>query len=265
MKEQFTTNVINLKSYNISEADKIILMYSKEKGLIKGVAKGIKKPSSKLGGRMELLVANKLMLSKGRNLDTICQAEALNTFFNLRNDINKLFYGLYASEIITNFGIENDPNSYDIYNLFYTFLDEMSNANTKEQSMLTLLKFQLKIMDITGYSLELSDCLKCSARLNNNEEIYFSIEQGGILCKTCAENTGKKIKIHYKITQFLNTLLKSDFRIKTQYDDLVNEKVLTTCINLLKNYIEYYSPKRFKTTSILNSAEYINDYNTVKR
>ena len=41
MREQFTTNVINLKSYNISEADKIIVMYSKEKGLIKGVAKGI--------------------------------------------------------------------------------------------------------------------------------------------------------------------------------------------------------------------------------
>ena len=41
MKEQFTTNVINLKSYNISDADKIIVMYSKEKGLIKGVAKGI--------------------------------------------------------------------------------------------------------------------------------------------------------------------------------------------------------------------------------
>ena len=54
MKEQFTTNVINLKSYNISEADKIILMYSKEKGLIKGIAKGIKKPTSKLGGRMHM-------------------------------------------------------------------------------------------------------------------------------------------------------------------------------------------------------------------
>ena len=43
MKEQFTTNAINLKSYSISESDKIILMYSKEKGLIKGIAKGIKK------------------------------------------------------------------------------------------------------------------------------------------------------------------------------------------------------------------------------
>ena len=151
MKEQFTTNVINLKSYSISEADKIILMYSKEKGLIKGVAKGIKKTSSKLGGRMDLLVANKMMLNKGRNLDTICQAEALNTFFNLRNDINKLFYAMYCCEIVTNFGSENDPNSEEIYNLFYTFLEQIALAKTKEQVMLCVLRFQLKIMNITGY------------------------------------------------------------------------------------------------------------------
>jgi DNA repair protein RecO (recombination protein O) len=59
MKEAYTTNVINLKSYNISESDKLMLMYSKDKGLIKAVARGSKKPNSKLGGRMELLVANK--------------------------------------------------------------------------------------------------------------------------------------------------------------------------------------------------------------
>ena len=143
MKEQFITNVINLKSYNISESDKIIVMYSKERGLIRGVAKGIKKTKSKLGGRMELLVANQMMLNKGRNLDTICQAEALNTFFNLRSDINKLFYAMYCCEIVNNFGVENDPNSEDIYNLFYTLLEKMSEAKTKEQIMLCVLRFQL--------------------------------------------------------------------------------------------------------------------------
>ena len=252
MREQFTTNVINLKPYNISEADKIIVMYSKEKGLIKGVAKGIKKTTSKLGGRMDMLVANKLMLNKGKTLDTICQAEALNTFFNLRNDMNKLFYAMYCSEIVSNFGIENDPNSEEIYNLFYSFLEKLSNAKTKEQAMLSVLKFQIKIMHITGYSIELNDCVKCQKE-PNSEEIYFSIEQGGILCKDCAIDVCKKIKIPQKIKEFLNTILKEDFNTQTKYDDLVTEKICDICINLLKNYIEYYSPKRFKTTQMLES------------
>lgn len=252
MKEKFTTNVINLKSYSISEADKIIVMYSKEKGLIRGVAKGIKKPANKLGGRMDILVANKLMLNKGRNLDTICQAEAINTFFKLRKDMNKLFYAMYAGEIVTNFGIENDPNSEDIFNLFYAFLEQISNAEKKEHIMLCLLKFQLKIMEITGYSLELESCVKCLNPLTSGD-IYFSVENGGILCDKCAKDISKKIKIPYKIKEFLSVILEEKFENATKYDNLVTEKICDSCINLLKNYIEYYSPKRFKTVNMLES------------
>ena len=52
--QNFTTDAINLKSYNLSESDKIIVMYSKDKGIIRGVAKGVKKSTSKLGGRMDI-------------------------------------------------------------------------------------------------------------------------------------------------------------------------------------------------------------------
>ena len=82
--QNFTTNAINLKSYNLSETDKIVVMYSKEKGIIKGVAKGVKKTTSKLGGRMDMLIANKILMRQGRNLNTICQAESLNTFKETR-------------------------------------------------------------------------------------------------------------------------------------------------------------------------------------
>lgn len=61
----YITDAINLKSYNLNDADKIIVLYSKDKGLMRGVAKGSKKPKSKLGARMDLLVANNLM----KNLD----------------------------------------------------------------------------------------------------------------------------------------------------------------------------------------------------
>ena len=252
MREQFTTNAINLKSYNINEADKIVVMYSKEKGIIRGIAKGIKKPASKLGGRMDLLVANKMMLNKGKNLDTICQAEALNTFFNLRQDINKLFYAMYCCEIVSNFGIENDPNSSDIYNLFYTFLENISSAKKKEHIMLSVLKFQLKMMNITGYSLELDNCVKCLTAPESGE-LYFSIEHGGILCKNCSADICKKVKIPKKIQEFLSTILKEDFNTPTRYDNIKKKKICNICINLLKNYIEYYSPKKFKTSLILES------------
>lgn len=253
MKECYTTNVINLKSYNISESDRLMLMYSQDKGLIKAVARGGKKINSKLGGRMELFVANKLMLNRGKTLDTISQAEALNTFLNIRSDIDKLFLAMYVCEVVSNFGIENDPNSQEIYNLFYSFLDELSKAETKELAILQVIKFQLKIMNISGYSLELNNCVKCVDKLTEKEEIYFSIEQGGILCKSCADNLCRKVKVPHKIVEFLNTLLQEDFNAHTRYESLLTEKICNTCMDLLKNYIEYYSPKKFKTTELLES------------
>ena len=248
--QNFTTNAINIRSYTLSESDKIIVMYSKEKGLIKGVAKGSKKTSSKLGGRMDMLVANKLMLHKGKNLDTICQAEALDTFMNLRRDMDKLFYSMYCAEIINNFGIENDPNSEDIYNLFYSFLQTISKAKTKEETLLSVLRFQLQVMNISGYSLETDHCVKCNCNINS-EEIYFSFEQGGILCKDCKTIAIGAQKMHYKIKDFIKTLQTTEFSKKTRYDELATEKICDFCFNLLKKYIEFYSPKKFKTTEML--------------
>ena len=157
----FVTDAINLKAYNLSEADKIIVMYSKDKGLIRGVAKGVKKPKSKLGARMDLLVANKLMLYKGKNLDRICQAEALNTFHKTRQNMDKIFYSMYISEVVSNFGVEDDPCSNEVYDLLYKALDKISNAADIVEIMIAVIKFQLKMMLISGLGLEFDTCLCC--------------------------------------------------------------------------------------------------------
>ncbi|MBR6163622.1 DNA repair protein RecO [bacterium] len=254
MKQNFTTNAINLKTYNLSEADKIVLMYSQDRGLIRGVAKGGKKTTSKLGGRMDLLVANKLMLNKGRNLDTICQAEALNTFINLRNDMDKLLYSLYASEIVSNFGVEEDPNSEEIYSLFYSFLNRVSEVKTKTDILLAVLRFQLKMMSISGYSIEFDRCVKCSSELKEGEALYFSVKSGGIICPHCL-NQGETVqKMHDKLRLFLKTLTETDFNAQTRYDELATEKVCLICVNLLTDYIKFYSPKKFQTVKMLESV-----------
>ena len=109
-------------------------------------------------------------------------------------------------------------------------------------------------MNITGYSIELSKCVKCQKHIETNE-IYFSIEHGGILCNTCVEKVNKKLKIHNKICEFLYTLSTEEFLNSTYYDNLATENICDRCIQLLKKYIEYYSPKRFKTTKILESIK----------
>ena len=146
----YVTEAINLKSYNLNDADKIIVMYSKDNGLIKGVAKGIKKPKSKLGARMDLLVANSLQLLKGRSMDTIVQAQTVNNFRKTREDIDKLMYSSYVSELVVNFGEGTEAISKDIYELLYKALNRISSVETKKDALIAVIKFQLKLTYYTS-------------------------------------------------------------------------------------------------------------------
>ncbi|MBQ8458978.1 DNA repair protein RecO [bacterium] len=250
-QNSFVTDAINLKSYNLSESDKIIVMYSKDKGLIRGVAKGVKKPKSKLGARMDLLVANTLMLHKGRNLDTICQAEVVNSFYKTRQDMDKICYSMYITEVVHNFGVEDDPCSENIYNLLYKTLNAISTSNNKVEILIAVIKFQLKMMIESGFSIELEKCLCCHNDVKN-ETMYFVPQLGGIICSNCADKIHyHKKQLPYKLRDFFKQMSLNDFDEKGEYEQKANEKVCMVTFEVLKEYIAMKSPKKFKSTNIL--------------
>ena len=246
----YVTEAINLKSYNLNDADKIILMYSKDNGLIKGVAKGIKKPKSKLGARMDLLVANTLQLLKGRSLDTIIQANTVNNFRKTKEDIDKIMFSSYVSELVVNFGEGSEAASKEIYELLYKALNRISDSKDKKESLIAVIKFQLKLMLIMGFCVELDTCLCCRERVLD-EDMFFSSQMGGIICNECNETLGIKLKMHHKIRDFLQAMLQFDFNYESDYDKKATEKVCQVCFNLLDEYIKTHSNKRQKTTKVL--------------
>ena len=246
----YVTDAINLKSYNLNDADKIILMYSKESGLIKGVAKGIKKPKSKLGARMDLLVANTLQLLKGRSMDTIIQAQTLNNFKKSREDIDKLMYSSYITELIVNFGEGSEGASKEIYELLYKALNKIADSETKKDALIAVIKFQLKILLIMSFCVELDSCLCCREQVLD-EEMYFSSRMGGIVCKECNETLGVSLKMHHKIRDFLQAMLQFDFNYESDYDKKATEKVCQVCFNLLDEYIRVHTNKKQKSVKVL--------------
>ena len=246
----YVTEAINLKSYSLNDADKIIVMYSKDNGLIKGVAKGIKKPKSRLGARMDLLVANSLQLLKGRNMDTIIQAQTVNNFRKTREDMDKLMLSSYVSELIVNFGEGSEAASKEIYELLYKALNKIADSKDKKDALIAVIKFQLKLLLIMGFCVELDTCLCCREQILD-EDMYFSSTMGGVICKDCNETLGIKLKMHHKIRDFLNTLLQLDFDARTRYDELATERICEFCFELLSKHVEQFAPKKIKSSQIL--------------
>ena len=250
MTNNYVTEAINLKSYTLNDADKIMVMYSKDNGLIKGVAKGIKKPKSKLGARMDLLVANSLQLLKGRSMDTIIQAQTLNNFRKSREDIDKLVYSSYISELVMNFGEGSEAVSKEVYELLYKALNRVADARDKKEALIAVIKFQLKILLIMGFCVELDTCLCCREQVLE-EDMYFSSSMGGIVCKECNEHLNVKLKMHHKIRDFLQAMLQFDFDYISDYDQKATEKVCQVCFDLLDEYIKTHTCKKQKSTKVL--------------
>ena len=254
--ETFVTDAINIKTYPLSENDSIVVMFSKEMGLIRGIAKGAKNPKSKLGARMQSLIANRLMLNKKRNLDIIKEASAINPFNKLRYDLDKLTMAFYTAEIINTFCNDDDKDKTQnelIYNLLYKTLENIQNSKDKTQITLSILKFQLHFMNIAGFGIELERCLKCSKTVEG--DALFSIQTGGIICPNCDVDQVQYVKLHKKIREFLITLSKTPVDKKTFYDDLVNDKITNSCFNLLKKYIEITCNKKSKALKVMEAAK----------
>lgn len=254
--ETFVTDAINIKTYPLSENDSIVVMFSKEMGLIRGIAKGAKNPKSKLGARMQSLIANRLMLNKKRNLDIIKEASAINPFNKLRYDLDKLTMAFYAAEIINTFCNDDDKDKTQnelIYNLLYKTLENIQISKDKTQITLNILKFQLHFMNIAGFGIELERCLKCSKTVEG--DALFSIQTGGIICPNCDVDQVQYVKLHKKIREFLITLSKTPVDKKTFYDDLVNDKITNSCFNLLKKYIEITCNKKSKALKVMEAAK----------
>lgn len=246
----YVTDAINLKSYNLNDADKIVLMYTKENGLIKGVAKGIKKPKSKLGARMDLLVANTLQLLKGRSMDTVLQAQTLNNFRKTRKDIDKLMFSSYIAEIVVNIGEGSESAAKEIYELLYKALERISEADSKKDALIAVIKFQLKILLIMGFCVELDACLCCRERVLD-EDMYFSPQMGGIICQECNKTLNVPLKMHYKIRDFLMAMLQFDFNYESDYDKKATDKVCQVCFKLLDEYIKIHTNKKQKSLKVL--------------
>src|SRR3989304_6308774 len=117
----YKTEAIVLKRISVGEADSIFTLYTPNLGKIKAVARGVRKPKSKLGGHLEPLTQSALVLAKGQNLDIITQSQTIESFLPLRNDLHRTSCGLYAAELMDSFCAEQVENP-AIYKLLHSTL-----------------------------------------------------------------------------------------------------------------------------------------------
>jgi len=236
----YKTEGIVLKRTNLGEADRILTIFTKKRGKIKTIAKGVRKTLSKLAGHIELFCLTDFVIAEGRNLDTICGAETIKCFFKLRNNLPATHAAYYLAEIINEMTAENEAHP-EIFVLLNDILEHLDSGQKK----LLVSYFEINFLAEAGYRPELYKCLTCHKNIKLGEN-FLNFEIGGLVCGKCHQGDIKVSEDGIKVLRlFLKHRISVIQRIQT------NPKLAQEVEKLSSDYLRYVSQKEFKSKRFL--------------
>jgi len=202
----YKTTGIVLRHRKLGEADKILILFTPNYGKLDAVAKGVRRPTSKLAGHVEPLTYSTFLLAKGRELDIVTQAETLEPLAPLREDLERVGRGLYTAELVDRF----TPDRQESSPLFKLLLDTLRRLATRDDLDVVLRYFEVQLLDELGYRPQLDRCVSCNTELQPTAN-FWSAATGGVLCPACAADEPLARELSLGALKVLRLLQRSGF------------------------------------------------------
>ena len=173
---------IVLRTYKLGEADRIVVFLTKDRGKVRAVAKGGRKTKSKFGSRLEPMSHCVLQFYEGRELDLVTQAESVDNFRAIREDLDRIGRGVSMLEVADQLAQEGEVNP-QLYRMLLGALRTLESS----ASPLVTPAFYWKVLALEGYRPEVEACVQCGA--GDVPLVAFDVESGGLLCRVCRRGT----------------------------------------------------------------------------
>jgi DNA repair protein RecO (recombination protein O) len=183
----YKAEAIVLRQQTLGESDRIVTLFTREYGKVRAVGRGIRRPTSRLAGRIEPFTHARLLLARGRTFDIIAQAEIVRPFPGVRADLLRGAYAAYVVELIDR-GVPERDRQEEIFVLIVDALDALEWAR-EDDAEIASLKFAVRLAGLLGYQPETAACVECGRRLPRAQGVAggwaFSPGSGGALCPAC--------------------------------------------------------------------------------
>ena len=183
----YTTEAIVLRSFRFAEADRVLHLYTLDRGRVGVVAKGIRRTKSRFGARLEPLSHVEVTLHQGRGeLHTVTGVELVQPHRAAREDSYRLGVGLVGLEAMLRLFTEQEANARAFAALarFLDVLDELPRRAARPALDPLALGFQLKLLWLSGYLPHLTSCAECGDA--DAPLVGYSPKAGGAVCGACS-------------------------------------------------------------------------------
>lgn len=244
----YRTEGVVLKSIEYGDADKIVTIYTKKYGKIQAIAKGVRKTKSKFGSSLEILTYAIFLFYKGKNIDIISQTEILESFFTASKEIVKFAFASNCAEVVNKISGEGEVN----LSIFFLLKEVLHYLKEAKDPKLLTLSFKWQVLAILGYKPSFGRCCICNSKIEDQKEMFFNIDEGGVICNKClSKNKRGCIQVSLYFIKLGRKLLITPLSVisKATIPD-VRIRELEKVTDL---YLAYYSDQSFKTDTFLKS------------
>lgn len=236
-----------LHSKTMGEADKIITLFTRERGKLRALAYGASKSSSRKRGAVQPLCHSSIQLYQGKEIDTVSQCEGITWFTHLRENLEKMTQSFYLCELVNNLSAEGEPNE-PLFILLLTTMGWLNKPSIEQpHAELLIAGFEIKMLGLMGYMPQLNSCVNCGGTISGG--LTFSIEDGGVVCGNCSYQIPKGLAIKIQTVELLGQLITVNPGRLPQIN--TPRWVLIETQRVLRHLIRYYMERTSKSLDFL--------------
>lgn len=169
-----------LRHSDWGEADRLLVLYTHEKGKLRAVAKGARRLRSRKAGHLEPFTCSTLMLARGRDLWIVTQAQTVEAYLPVRDDLKRTGYAAYVVELLDRFSFEEGENRA----LYRLLRDTLQRLSIEDDLPPVARYYEMRLLDLTGFRPQLFSCVGCENEIQAQDQ-FFSAVEGGVLCPRC--------------------------------------------------------------------------------
>lgn len=196
-----------LRHQDWGEADRLLVLFTRQAGKLRVVAKGVRRIKSRKAGHIEPFTRVALMLAKGRDFWIVTQAEAQDSYLPIRESLIKTGYASYVVELVDRFTSEEDPHV-QVYQLL---VDTLQRISSEEDAFTALHYFEIRLLDWVGFRPQLFECVRCGNEIQAEDQ-FFSAEMGGVLCPKCGPAMPFTRPVSMSVLKYLRHYQRSSYQ-----------------------------------------------------
>jgi len=244
----YQTEAIILRRLDLNEADRILTVYTPNRGKFNVIAKGARKPTSRMGPHLELLARTRLMLAKGRELDVVSGAETLQPHLRLHTDLDAYSHACHYVEMLLKMTEERQENqaAFELLASSLELLDQGIDPFTVSRH------FELVLLTLLGYKPELYRCLNCETDLAA-ERNALSHRLGGMLCPRCAAADAGAFPVSINAQKYLRTLDRVGLASAARLP--VDAGLRNELEGALGGYIRFYAERDLQSLKVWHAMD----------